>query len=166
MAVPFTTAKSGQPFKKNSGVILAVSSVHDAPAVGITPQSNVSFSQQYGWNPNIPTGVANSGNLGLQKIFASRIITQSPYTQSAPNFLAMGLPHSIAGVASNILLSTAPDHGQRHAVNRFYAYQRLNITGWSYVTGAATKGSANGASVLASGLDGTTGVKADQAPYI
>lgn len=165
MAAPYTTAKSGQPYRNNSGVILRVASGANAPVAPLSELTNTSVVKQYGWNPNIPTGAESSGNLGLQKVFSSRPITWSPYVV-ANNYLALGLPHTIAGTASSILQSASPDRGQPHAVNRFYAYQRLNITSWNAVTGAATKGANNGVTVLASGLNGQTGVKADQGPYV
>jgi len=101
-------------------------------------------------------GAWTSGNLGLIAPFGS---CPSPYMQ-AGKYVASLIGTSLAGSgnAGNVLagMSNTPHQNP----GRFYAYQRVQLTSFDYLTGTATYGTAPG-SVLASGLNGVTGQLAD-----
>lgn len=164
MAVPYTTAKSGQPYKSNSGIILKVSGAN-APVGNLTEITNVSPRKDYGSILSFPVSTASSGNMGIVKpITGGAAGIRTKYVE-AKGFIAMGLPTKVAGTQSNILTSSAGDFGQHYPVARFYSYQRLKIDSWS-ATGVATRSSASGNSVLASGINGVVGQAAERGAYI
>lgn len=116
-------------------------------------------------SPRLPQSITgSSGNVGVLRgnsgaMFNPRLIPRN-------SVIAIGLTNQyIAGTSGIAVFSAASDSVFRPngLINRFYGYQRLNITSWNAVTGAATYGSNRGATVLASGFNGVTGQRADDA---
>ena len=69
-----------------------------------------------------------------------------------------GYTSEIAGVSSSVPRFTDK---KVDVVRGFRQYQRIDVESINALTGAVTYGENNGVSVLASGIDGTTGVDAD-----
>ena len=158
MALPYTTAVSAQPYRNNGGTILKGGNGANTEFDSLTELSNANSHKGYGSVPFAPTGVNSSGNIGARLAknggtFALKM--------SEGQFIAMVMGTTINGSASNLMKIPAADYSQRRDVNSFVSYQRLHITSWNAVTGAATKGAQNGTSVQASGIDGTVGRNAD-----
>jgi hypothetical protein len=152
---------SGQPVRNNGATILNAGN-HDGVNItnSLSLSDNAANKYQYGSKVPLSTGEAgSSGNVGTIVPFAGDDFASKP-----EGFLLRGYTsgQNIMGDADGGI-SAASDVGLRRPVHRFYGYQRLNITSWDYVTGAATVGGNAGVTVLASGLDGVTGQLADDA---
>lgn len=158
-----TTCKAG-PLKINSGIILKVitpGGTVTAPVASLGEQVNCSVGKNYGSILTFPTSPASSGNIGFQKAITGRVAGIRTKYVEAKGFIAMKLPTKVGGVQTDILQGAAPNIGIVMPLYKFYSYQRLNITSWNAVTGAATRGAANGTSILASGINGVVGKTAD-----
>lgn len=154
-----TTCKSG-PLKINSGIILKVTGAN-APVANLSEITNASVQKNYGSLLTFPVSPASSGNMGLVKAISGRNAGIRTKYVEAIGFIAMKLPTKVGGTQTDILKGAAPNIGIVMPLYKFYSYQRLNITSWDAVTGAATYGSARGNSVLASGINGVLGKAAD-----
>jgi len=154
-----TTCKAG-PLKINSGIILKVTGAN-APVANLSEITNASVQKNYGSLLTFPVSALSSGNMGLVKAISGRNAGIRTKYVEAKGFIAMKLPTKVAGTQTNILQGASPDTGIRMSLYKFYSYQRLNITSWNAVTGAATYGAARGNSVLASGINGVVGKAAD-----
>ena len=71
--------------------------------------------------------------------------------------LFLGYSEQVAGQNNDAIKLTGYQPNQEG----FRGYQRIDITSITALTGAVTYGANNGVTVLASGLDGTTGINAD-----
>lgn len=115
-------------------------------------------------NARLPQSITgSSGNVGTWRPNTGAIY--NPRLTPRNSVIAKGLMGQYIAGNSGINFFAGAETVFRPTTgnNRFYAYQRLNITGWSYTTGAATYGSQRGVTVLSSGFDGTTGQRADDA---
>lgn len=125
--------------------------------------SNADVDRQQTIKPKLPTGTTgSSGNLGTWRANSGALFNTFPARNSV---IAKGLMGQyIAGTSGiNFFAAAETPFRPTTGINRFYAYQRLDITSWSYTTGAATYGSNRGVTVLSSGFNGTTGQRADDA---
>ena len=155
------TPMTGQVVRNNGATILNAGN-HDGTNITneLTLSNNAANKYQYGSKVPLSTGTAgSSGNVGTIAPFSGDDFASKPQ-----GFLLRGYTdgQNIMGTADSGI-SAASDVGLRRPINRFYGYQRLHITSWDYVTGAATTGAGAGVTVLASGLDGVTGQLADNA---
>lgn len=125
--------------------------------------ANSDVDRQQTNKPKLPTGTTgSSGNLGTWRANSGALFNQFPARNGV---IAKGLMGQFIAGTSGINFFAAAETVFRPTTgnNRFYGYQRLGITGWSYTTGAATYSANRGATVLASGFDGKTGQRADDA---
>lgn len=164
MALPIYNP-SARPMRNNGGAVLGGGTVpSNAPiTTQLTLITNNTVDRQQDVRPKLPTGVVgSSGNLGVAKTNTSNVYNPQLARNSV---IARGLTGQyIAGTSGvNFLFGSQTQYRPTTGNNRFYGYQRLNITGWSYTTGAATYGSQRGVTVLLSGFNGTTGQRADDA---
>ena len=158
MALPYTQAVSGQPYKNNSGTIFGVTA-DSTLANSLTPRDSNNVNPTYGSKVALVTGVDSSGNIGAKKANSAGTFGK----MVAGQYIAKKLTSQIAGVANTTQQTGASDVGLRRPIARFYGYTRTGITSWDYVTGEATFSADRGAAVLASGINGVTGQAADQA---
>jgi hypothetical protein len=159
-----TKAISGNQYNNNIGHILMagniqnpVGAVNGLPTfVGTTLAANLADQPGYASILASAVSPASSGNVGTQKAFSS---LKFGY-QKPGQYVISKVTTSLAGSANGTM--QAMDNGGLHRnPSRFYAYQRYDITSTT-MAGVVTKGGAAGATVLASGIDGTTGTNADK----
>lgn len=157
MALPFQKAITGNSIKNNGAAVLnAGNTPADSPVTkSISQISNNNNPPLYGQNLTASVSPASSGNIGLAKA-----ISGSKFAGFYDGKYVMQRYGFINGTANTALNSAAGDVKDK-GFKGTYGYRRYNITSWNAVTGAATKGSAAGDLVLASGVDGTTGFNAD-----
>lgn len=142
-----TVAKVGLPVKNNGGTVLNGGNVVDTTVVALDLSNNASTTKNGSKVLVIAnyTGKAISGGL-----FANKMTTGQ--------YIIKGLTgQSIAGVALSGLgnLNTASERSG-YDINRWSQYERLHITSWNYVTGAATLGGNAGDAAYFAAVDGTT----------
>lgn len=154
----FTTAVANQPYRHNSSTILSAGNTTSTTTKAMTLASTMIH------DPNLVVKAVSpnsSGNLGTFTPISGGIFAAK---MSSGNFVVRGLTGQVlAGNQNWGTYSTTSNTPARQSINRFKGYQRLHITSWNYVTGAATYGAQRGVTVLASGLNGVTGQTADQA---
>jgi hypothetical protein len=159
-----TTIKaiSGNPYKDNGATVINGGTVDSSNTVTSTKTiSEISgLKDSYGSKVVEAVSTASSGNLGTLKANSSAAFA---YQMVAGEYVAKIIGTKVAGLSNTVLRSGAGDFGHRRPIARWEGYNRLDITDWSYTTGAATLGGASGARVLPSGIDGTTGPDADDA---
>jgi hypothetical protein len=164
MALPIHNP-SARPMRNNGGAILGAGTVASTSPVTtqLTLIANNTVDRQQDVRAKLPTGtVGSSGNLGVFKANSTNVYNPMMNRNSV---IARGLNGQyIAGTSGVNFSAGSQTRFRPHGlINRFYGYQRLNITGWSYTTGAATYGSNRGVTVLLSGFNGVTGQAADDA---
>lgn len=102
------------------------------------------------------TVVTNSSNVQTDVFYTSAISSvhgsYKPFSgrfgkMTAGKYVGMVMCDEVAGNSSSILRITASDY-HRVPFNPARGSHRYNITGWSYTTGAATKGASSGDQVL------------------
>lgn len=160
-AIPSTSwqkAISGNPVKNDTGTILGVNDVSNVNGLPII-ENTTNTGSVYGSKLALAVSPASSGNIGTAKAISGGRFSNL----TAGDYIIRGITTTIAGSASTILKSGASDVGGPRGRNAWYGYRRQNITSWNYETGAATKGAGDGDLVLASGINGTTGIRADHA---
>jgi hypothetical protein len=162
MAAPYTTAVSNQPYRNSGGTILKGGS-GNTEFDSISELSNAAGTKTYGTQPFLAVSPTASGNVGT-RLAKSGGTFAKPMTEG--QFVALVMGTHINGSATNLLKIPAADYSQRKDVNAWQGYERLHITAWNAVTGAATKGGSNGVKVNPSGIDGVVGVNADNAVAI
>lgn len=149
---------SGNPVRNNGGTVFNAGN-YDGVAVtaALTPQAAALVRTQYG-SQVIEAGYGASGNLGTWRPRSGDAFASPP-----EGFLIKGLTtgQTVLGVSDSGLSAANPGHSK--AINRWYGYERLHITSWNHLTGAATHGAHAGTTIVASGIDGTTGQVADHA---
>jgi hypothetical protein len=142
MAAPFQAAVTGQPIKRNTGVIVGGGNVPaNRTLVNRSVRAN---ANQLGYASNhvLAVSEATSGNLGTFKPISAAVFSRKPVKNE---YLMMGLSTKIAGISNNQLRSCATDVSLFRAIPLHESTRRLNITSWSYSTGAATFGGSSGA---------------------
>lgn len=154
-----TKPLSSNPIKNNTGTVLHAGTVGSNVVDGMTLREVLSAEPFYGWKATAAVSPDSSGNLGTMRPLSSGKFAY----QQAGKYVIRKITDTLAGVSKTHIQSGASDFGNRRPIHRFYGYQRLHITDISFYTGAATTGANAGVTVLASGVDGTTGQRADHA---
>lgn len=151
---------SGSPINNNGGKMLHAGNVSsDSPLSNLSLTTN-NHIHEYGSRVIQPSDPNSSGNVGGLKVLSGGVFGKMEEGKYVG--LKLGDAGSrIAQTDNTTLKSGAADFGFRRPIHTWQGYQRLDITSWDYVTGAATVGAANGTSVLPSGIDGVTGQFAD-----
>jgi hypothetical protein len=154
MAAPYTTAVSNQPYRNSGGTILKGGS-GNSEFDSISELSNAAGTKSYGTQPHLAVSPTASGNVGTRLAKSGGIFAKK---MSEGEFIAMVMGTAINGTASNLLKMPGADYSQRKDVNKWQGYERLHITSWNAVTGAASKGGEAGTKVNPSGIGNTTNV--------
>jgi hypothetical protein len=153
-----TKCISGNPIKNNSQTIVRGGNISDGFTNAPSIPSLINTTPFYGSNLTHSVSTASSGNIG-----AGRCFTGSKFAYNDPNtWIISKVTTTIAGNANTLTQSMASSTPTRRPIARFYGYTRYNITARD-IHGVVTKGALAGTTILASGLDGTTGFYADQA---
>lgn len=161
----FAKAISGNPVNNNGATVL---NGGNAITTGQYPNvtkvvslpSVLSTAPYYGSKLHLSVSPGSSGNVGHGRAFTTAVFGNFG-TPDAPNFIMSKVTTLIAGASNTLTQSMAADTTSRRPIGRFYDYQRRSLT--ISQVGIATKGANDGVSVLASGIDGTTGLYADKA---
>lgn len=132
-----TKAISGNTVKNNGGTVMGAGNLDGR---NVTKDLSIRTSLQQAKQPT----VKNATTQGVQKAVSAGTFAY----QEAGNYVGhkyTGM--KVAGVTSNILRGGSGDFGlgTRKAINSTAGNRRYNITGWNYVTGAATTGGLAGA---------------------
>lgn len=162
-----TKAKAANPINNNGATVLNGGNAVTGgfyPNVSNVPSlpSIITTNASYGSNLALSVSPGSSGNVGRGRAF-----TTAPFgnfgTPSNPNFIISKITTTIAGASNTLTQSMAGDTTSRRPIGRFYDYQRRQITTFNLINGQVTKGANDGVTVLASGIDGSTGMYADKA---
>jgi hypothetical protein len=154
-----TTAISSNPVRNNSATILGAGNVSNTTTTNVLSLADNMVHDKTTVLEAVQVG--SSGNLGTFKPLSAGKFA-APMT--AGNYIARGLTNqTLAGAISYTVYTACSNTEARQAIMRFKGYQRLHITSWNAVTGAASYGAQRGVTTLASGIDGKTGVLADSA---
>lgn len=132
-----TKAITGNRIKNNGATVLGAGNLD---GVNVTKDLSIrtSLSQDTRYQ------VKNATTQGVQKAVSAGTFGY----QEAGNYVGHKYTSmKVAGVSNNVLRSGAGDYGlgTRKAINSISGSRRYNITGWNYVTGAATTGGLAGA---------------------
>ena len=139
-----TTAVSGQPRRNNGGTVFNAGNFSVGNITnGITLVENA-FHKGYGTHVILADGsVGQSGNIGTQKVNSGGVFGK----MEAGEYLIRTYSDRLAQQNSTVLASAGSDTTSRRSLHYSRGYRRYNITAWSYITGAATKGASAGALV-------------------
>lgn len=150
-------AITANPIRNNSGTMLGNGTWSTGAVTKQVTLRDSAIEDGYGSKVVQAVSPDSSGNLGT---FNS--MTNFAHF-SAGQYMIRRHATTINNVADNTLRFGAADFGLRRPIHSWTGYQRLHITSWDYVTGAATTGGEAGTTVQASGIDGTVGRGADDA---
>lgn len=146
-----TTAISGQPQKNNGGTVLQAGNTDSSVVIDLSLSSNASTT------PNGSKVIQSAtSNIGTMKPISGGNFAN---TMTSGKFIVRGLTgQSIAGVALSGIgnIKIAAEQNGNYSIKRWSQYERLHITSWDYVTGAATKGGSAGDATYFAAVDGST----------
>src|SRR3990167_374415 len=129
-----TTAISGQPTKNKGGTILNAGNVNAALANNLSLSTASYRDGNIGSKVFLAVSPYSSGNFGTHKPLSGGVFAQMEKNQ----YVAMIIGTRIAQTSNTTLASGAADFAQNRDTRRVVAkYQRLHITSWNAVTGAA-----------------------------
>jgi hypothetical protein len=155
MGLPSYASKcvSGNIIKNDSATVLHTGD-GNSTVNNLSLIENLTGQTRYGARTSLAVSPNSSGNLGTRKAVSGGLYSNI----EKGNYIGKKYTSTINQSSNTFLRSGAADvAGGRRGKTFFYGYQRLNITSWNAVTGAATEGSAAGVTVLASGLNGVVG---------
>lgn len=151
-----TTCISANPTKNDGGTILNGGNIAGTRFSNLT-QSTANTQH----NPETAKSVQSAtANIGTGKPFAGAVFN----SQKAGQYVGPLVQAYIAQSGFTGMRSpAASNHPSRIEQNLYQQYERYDNTTWTY-QGVLTKGGNAGTAVLASGINGTTGRTADDAP--
>lgn len=132
MATTTAGASHGLTKRNDGGVVLEGGDIASGGPITVAPgYTTTSFrSGVHGAHPVVSTG-------GMVKAKSTYTFA---YKQVATQFIGHRYAGYINGTANTLLETGSSDTSQHRSINRLNTTRRYNITAWSYVTGAATKG--------------------------
>jgi len=149
-------AISANPYRDNGATVIKGGNIDSTNTVTTAPSVSEILNAEDRYGSKVAEAVSpdSSGNLGTIKANSSATFA---YQMVEGEYVAKIIGTKIAGITNTVLRSGAGDFGHRRPIARWEGYYRLNITDWSYTTGAATYGGSEGDQVVPTGIDATTG---------
>lgn len=148
-------AVAGQPIKNDSSTLLNAGNVNPSLANNITLAENTPTHPTYGSRITVSVSPTSSGNTGIGKAISNGTVN----VNTEGNYIAIMLGTKIAGITSTVMRAGYATPGS--TINRYQGYRRYGVNSWDY-NHVITKGGGAGAAVAPSGINGVTGIYADE----